>query len=62
VHDGALAFDVAKRAPGRGAYLHATRACVEGFAQRGGFVRSLRGVIAKGEREALLARLPEVQG
>jgi predicted RNA-binding protein YlxR (DUF448 family) len=62
VRNGVLAIDPAKRAPGRGAYLHDARACLEAFARRGGFVRSLRCVIAKDQREALVARLPEVQG
>src|SRR4051812_33681133 len=60
--DGALVVDRPKRASGRGAWLHPSRACLDGFARRGGFVRSLRSVIAKHERENLLARLPEVQG
>ncbi len=37
--------------------------CLEAFARRGGFVRSLRCVIAKAERETpRRAQLPEVQG
>src|SRR5436190_24127777 len=58
--DGALVVDDAKRAHGRGAWVHRARACLDAFARRGGFVRSLRSVIAKSERESLLARLPEV--
>jgi predicted RNA-binding protein YlxR (DUF448 family) len=58
---GALEIDAARRATGRGAYLHARAACTKAFARRGGFVRSLRCVIAKVERELLLARLPEVR-
>ena len=60
--DGALDVDAPKRAPGRGAWLHASRACADAFVRRGGFVRSLRSVIAKEARENLVARLPEVQG
>lgn len=60
--DGALRLDAAGRLPGRGAYLHAKSACLRAFARRGGFVRSLRCVIPKGEREAFCARFPEVHG
>jgi predicted RNA-binding protein YlxR (DUF448 family) len=56
-----LEIDVDRRAAGRGAYLHARSACLQAFARAGGFVRSLRCVIPKREREALRARLPEVQ-
>ena len=60
--DGGVVVDARKRADGRGAWLHASRACAEAFARRGGFVRSLQSVIAKEARENLVARLPEVQG
>jgi len=59
--DGRLHVDVAKRAPGRGAWMHARAACVDAFARRGGFVRALRCVIPKPERAALRAQFPEVQ-
>jgi predicted RNA-binding protein YlxR (DUF448 family) len=58
--DGAVVRDGAVAAPGRGAYLHARRACLATFARRGGFVRSLRCVVAKDAREALRAQFPEV--
>jgi uncharacterized protein len=58
--DGALAIDRAGRLSGRGAYLHARATCVATFARRGGFVRSLRCVVAKPEREMLRVHLPEV--
>jgi len=60
--DGRLCVDVAKRAPGRGAWMHARATCLDTFARRGGFVRSLRCVIPKPERVALRARFSEVQG
>jgi predicted RNA-binding protein YlxR (DUF448 family) len=57
----ALTIDADKRAPGRGAYLHARAACLDAFARQGGFVRSLRGVIPKTARAALRAGFPEVR-
>lgn len=61
-HDGSLDVDVAGSLPGRGAYLHPVSSCFQAFAGRGGFVRSLRRVIPKVEREALRARFLEVDG
>lgn len=58
--EGALHVDDAKCRPGRGAWVHARTACLEAFGRKGGFVRSLGCVIARIEREALRARLPEV--
>jgi len=60
--EGTLAIDRAGRLGGRGAYFHVRDACVETFARRGGFVRSLRCVVAKSEREIFRARFPEVHG
>jgi len=60
--DGQLHVDLDKRAPGRGAWVHARATCLEAFARRGGFVRSLRCVVAKPEREMFRARFPEVHG
>ncbi|MBI3769495.1 MAG: YlxR family protein [Deltaproteobacteria bacterium] len=59
--DGRLEVDIAKRAPGRGAWMHARATCIEAFARRGGFVRALRCVIPKSERAVLRARFSEVQ-
>jgi len=56
---GTLAIDGCGRAPGRGAYLHAQPACSEAFARKSGFVRSLRCVIPKAERDALRDRFAE---
>ena len=56
---GTLALDATARAPGRGAYLHPRRACLEAFARKGGFVRSLRCVIPKAEREMLRDRFAQ---
>jgi hypothetical protein len=58
---GELVIDRARRRGGRGAYVHARRACVDAFARRGGFVRSLRCMVAKPERERARAALSEVQ-
>jgi len=60
--EGALAIDHGGRFGGRGAYLHPRDGCLETFARRGGFVRSLRCVVAKPEREIFRARFPEVHG
>ena len=59
--EGRLYVDGAKRAPGRGAWMHARDACLDAFARRGGFVRALRCVIPKPERAALRAQFSEVQ-
>jgi len=58
--DGALVVDHARRLGGRGGYFHVVDTCVETFARRGGFVRSLRCVVPKPERERFRARFPEV--
>jgi predicted RNA-binding protein YlxR (DUF448 family) len=58
---GQLHVDVAKRAAGRGAWMHARATCLDTFARRGGFVRALRCVIPKSERAALRAQFSEVQ-
>jgi predicted RNA-binding protein YlxR (DUF448 family) len=58
--EGALTIDHAGRLGGRGGYLHARAACLSGFSRRGGFVRSLRCVVAKSERELVRVRFPEV--
>jgi len=58
--DGALFVDRAGRLAGRGGYFHGGDTCIETFARRGGFVRSLRCMVAKPEREMFRARFPEV--
>ena len=60
--DGTLLIDGAARLGGRGGYLHARDACLASFARRGGFVRSLRCVVAKPAREMFRVRFPEVHG
>lgn len=60
--DGALAIDRAGCLGGRGGYFHVIDACMETFARRGGFVRSLGCVVAKSEREMFRVRFPEVHG
>jgi predicted RNA-binding protein YlxR (DUF448 family) len=64
--DGLALDQPGRRAPGRGAYLHAAPACWAAFARRRGPVRSLRRTPGVEERarlvEALAARTaPEVQ-
>ena len=58
--DGALVVDRAGRLGGRGGYFHVDQTCVDTFARRGGFVRSLKCVVPKPERESFRARFPEV--
>lgn len=54
---GALVPDAARRAPGRGAYLHRRPECWEAFVARRGTVRSLRATPGRPERERLAAVL-----
>ena len=58
--DGALVVDRVGRLGGRGGYVHVDRTCVESFSRRGGFVRSLKCVVPKPERESFRARFLEV--
>jgi len=64
--DGLALDPPGRRAPGRGAYLHAAPACWAAFVRRRGPVRSLRRTPSADERarlvDALAARTsPEVQ-
>ena len=52
-----LHLDGRRRAPGRGAYLHASPECWLAFTRRRGPVRSLRSSPAPAERAALVAML-----
>ena len=52
-----LHLDGRRRAPGRGAYLHASPECWRAFTRRRGPVRSLRSTPAPAERAALVAML-----
>jgi len=52
-----LRLDGRRRAPGRGAYLHASPECWLAFTRRRGPVRSLRASPAPAERAALVAAL-----
>lgn len=58
--EGSLVVDRAGRLGGRGGYFHAGGTCVDAFTRRGGFVRSLRCVVPKPERESFRARFAEV--
>ena len=55
--EGALQADPAGRLPGRGAWLHRVPACLEAFATRRGWIRSLRSTPARGAREALVVAM-----
>ena len=59
---GRLVVAASRAAAGRGAWVHARATCLEAFARKGGFVRSLRCVIPKPERVALRMQFSEVQG
>ena len=52
-----LAADPARRADGRGAYLHRDPRCFDLFVRRRGPVRSLRRSVARPERERFVAGL-----
>jgi predicted RNA-binding protein YlxR (DUF448 family) len=54
-----LRLDGARRAPGRGAYLHPRTACGEAFLRRRGAIRSLRQTPERRERERLVQALRE---
>jgi hypothetical protein len=49
--------DLARRAPGRGAYLHRAPECWAAFVRRRGPIRSLHRSCGRGEREQLVAAL-----
>jgi predicted RNA-binding protein YlxR (DUF448 family) len=57
--DGGLRADRARRAGGRGAYVHEQAACFDAFVQRRGPVRSLRTSVPRHAREAFVAALRE---
>lgn len=57
-----LAPDAARRAPGRGAWLHRAPACWAAFARRRGLVRSLRTSVSPAERASLVAYLTAMDG
>ncbi|MET0154202.1 MAG: DUF448 domain-containing protein [Candidatus Binatia bacterium] len=52
---GRLVWDGGRRRPGRGAYLHLRPDCVEAFARRKPFLRSLRASVPRAERERFVA-------
>jgi hypothetical protein len=60
--DGRLALDAARRAPGRGGYLHRAPACWQRFRQRGGPVRSLRATVDRADRAAFIEHLQHRDG
>ena len=53
VHDGEVVADVSASLPGRGAWVHPTRACVESAHQRRAFARALRAEKALDSRQLL---------
>lgn len=58
-----LRLDGGRRAPGRGAYLHADPACWAAFVRRRGVIRSLRSTPTPAERAHLVAALaPDARG
>ena len=59
---GNLHLDPARRAGGRGGYLHPSPACWTGFARRKGLVRSLRAAVDRPARAALVTQLQSCVG
>jgi hypothetical protein len=57
--DGGLRADPARRAPGRGAYLHPRPECLRRFVRATGPVRSLRRTPTPAARALLAAQLDE---
>jgi uncharacterized protein len=55
--DGALRLDGARRAHGRGGYLHRHAICWKAFVGRRGPVRSLRAAVPKTARDAVVLAL-----
>lgn len=55
--EGDLRQDGARRAGGRGGYLHQRSDCWARFAKRKGTLRSLRAVVDRPARAALIAEL-----
>ena len=60
--DGGLQLDAARRAGGRGGYLHRDRECLNRFAKRKGPLRSLRASVDRPARIALVAALQSDAG
>lgn len=54
---GTVRPDTARRAPGRGGYLHLRADCLGQFARRKGVLRSLRASVDRPARVALVAQL-----
>ena len=54
---GELRLDAARRAGGRGGYLHQRSDCWTRFAKRKGALRSLRAAVDRPARAALVAEL-----
>jgi predicted RNA-binding protein YlxR (DUF448 family) len=59
---GGLRFDPAGTAPGRGAYVHPSAACITGAARRGGLARAFRVRLDPSEGARLMEELFEVAG
>jgi hypothetical protein len=47
--DGSARVDLTGKAPGRGAYIHRSKACFEAATKRGGLSRALRAVVREDE-------------
>jgi predicted RNA-binding protein YlxR (DUF448 family) len=60
--DGAIAIDPSAQAPGRGAYVHPSPACVDRALRHGALGRALRTNIAPDEARKLRGSIEGVQG
>ena len=64
VRDGAgrVKVDMTKQLPGRGAWVHARRGCVEGVVKSNGLSRSFRGKTQPVDADGLWSALNEEKG
>jgi uncharacterized protein len=60
--DGAIEIDPSARAAGRGAYVHASAACVDRALRHGALGRALRTSIAPDEARKLRGFIERMQG
>ena len=57
VADGRVVADARRRLPGRGAYVHYRRECLEAGLRRGGIARGLRRAVRPDDESLLYAEL-----
>ncbi len=57
VADGRIVADPRRVKPGRGAYVHYRRECLESGLRRGGIARGLRRAVRSNDESLLIAKL-----